>query len=46
MSPGERFRFLCEGKMAERIDRPISLAGGRIIDQDIRSYGVVITVEK
>lgn len=46
MNPGEQFIFLCEGKMAEKIDKPITLAGGRIVDRDIRSYAVVITVRK
>jgi hypothetical protein len=32
--------------MAERINKPIGLAGGEIVDRDDRSYGVVITVRK
>ena len=46
MSPGEQFCFICEGKMAERIDRPILKAGGEIISRDERSYCVVMTVRK
>ena len=46
MAPGEQFRFMCKDDMAKRIKKPITLAGGRIIDQDVRSYGVVITVRK
>lgn len=46
MLPGEQFIFLCESKMAESIDKPITRAGGTIIDRDIRSYGVVITMRK
>ena len=46
MAPGEQFCFICEGKMAERIDRPILKAGGEIIECDKRSYCVVMTVRK
>jgi hypothetical protein len=46
MNPGEQFRFMCKNDMAARINKPITLAGGKVIDQDVRSYGVVITVRK
>lgn len=45
-APGEGFRFLCDHKMAKRMPRVISAAGGEILDQDLRSYGVVILVHK
>ncbi len=46
MNTGEQFIFLCESKMAETINKPIIQAGGRIVNRDIRSYGVVITMRK
>lgn len=46
MAAGQEFRFLCTDKMAEKMDRVITLAGGKIIDRDDRSYGVVFSVLK
>ena len=46
MSPGEKYCFLCVNKMAEGMNRVVSLAGGEIIARDNRSYGVVLTVRK
>jgi len=46
MDAGQEFRFLCEKKMAEKMDRVVALGGGEIFDKDIRSYGVVIAVRK
>ena len=46
MSPGEQYCFLCVNKMAEGMDRVVSLASGEILARDNRSYGVVLTVRK
>ena len=46
MEAGSKFHFLCSEKMAEQMDRVISLAGGKIFAKDVRSYGVVISVRK
>jgi len=46
MTAGQEFRFLCLEKMAEKMDRLVALGGGKIIDKDVRSYGVVIAVRK
>jgi hypothetical protein len=46
MAAGQEFRFLCIDKMAEKMDRIVALAGGEILDKDVRSYGVVIFVRK
>jgi hypothetical protein len=46
MAAGENFCFLCIEKMAEKMDRIITLSGGEIFNRDIRSYGVVICVRK
>lgn len=46
MTPGEQFRFLCVNKMAEGMDQVVSSAGGEILNKEIRSYGVVLTVLK
>ena len=46
MAGGEEFRFLCNGIMAEKMDRVVALADGEILDKDVRPYGVVISVRK
>jgi hypothetical protein len=46
MVSGQEFIFLCEGKMAEKMNRVVDLGGGEIFDRDVRSYGVVISVRK
>ncbi len=46
MEAGQEFRFLCIEKMAEKIDRVITLGDGEIYHRDDRSYGVVISVRK
>ena len=46
MAAGQEFRFLCIEKMAEKMDRIVSIGGGEITDKDVRSYGVVISVRK
>ena len=46
ISSGEEFHFLCEQKMAEKMERLVPLAGGEIFNKDVRSYGVVISVRK
>ena len=46
MAVGQDFHFLCSDKMAEKMDRVVSLAGGEISHREIRSYGVVISVRK
>ena len=43
---GYRFRFLCDTKMASRMGPVIIEAHGRIVEEDVRSYGVVFLVEK
>ena len=42
MAVGQEFCFLC----IEKMDRIVALAGGEIINTDVRSYGVVICVRK
>jgi len=46
MTAGQEFHFLCNDKMAEKMDRIVSLAGGKIFQTDVRSYGVVVSVRK
>lgn len=46
MAAGQQFHFLCNDKMAEKMDRIVDLAGGEIFDRDDRSYGVVLSVRK
>ncbi len=46
MVAGQEFRFICIEKMAEKMDRIVALGGGKIVDTDFRSYGVVISVRK
>ena len=46
MTPGQQYRFICVKKMAEGMDRLVASGGGRILDKDVRSYGVVFTVQK
>ncbi len=46
MNPGEQYCFLCVNKMAEGMNRVVSLAGGEILARDNRTYGVVLTVRK
>lgn len=46
MAAGQEFHFLCEEKMAEKMDRVVALAGGEIFEKDERSYGTVISVRK
>ena len=46
MAAGQEFCFLCIEKMAEKMDRIVALAGGEILNRDVRSYGVVICVRK
>jgi len=43
---GQEFHFLCSDKMAEGMGRIVSLGGGEIFQQDIRSYGVVLSIRK
>jgi hypothetical protein len=46
MEQGQEFRFPCDKKMAEKMDRIVALAHGEIFDCDTRYYGVVISVRK
>jgi len=46
MAGGEEFHFLCIPKMAEKMDRIVTLGGGEIFSRNDRSYGVVISVRK
>ena len=46
MAAGQEFHFLCIEKMAEKMDRVVTLGGGEIFNRDDRSYGVVISVRK
>jgi len=46
MVAGQEFCFICIEKMAEKMDRIVTLAGGDIFNQEDRSYGVVICVRK
>ncbi|BCL63264.1 hypothetical protein DGMP_39570 [Desulfomarina profundi] len=46
MATGEEFHFICDGKMADKIERIILLNGGEISAKDTRSYGVVISIRK
>lgn len=46
MVAGQEFHFLCNKKMAEKMDRVVRLGGGEIFERDDRSYGVVISVRK
>jgi len=46
MEVGREFHFLCNDKMADKMDRIASLAGGEIVSKDVRSYGVVLCVRK
>ncbi len=41
---GDTFRFMCDHKMAEKMDAVIEGAGGQIMEKDVRSYGVVFFV--
>lgn len=44
--PGENFRFLCDHTMAAKMDTVVARADGEILERDVRSYGVVLFVEK
>jgi len=46
MKSGQQYRFICVSKMAEGMDRLVAAGGGKILDKDVRSYGVVFTVQK
>jgi hypothetical protein len=46
MTAGQEFCFLCIEKMAEKMARIVTFAGGEISKRDDRSYGVVICVRK
>ncbi|MEN8190673.1 MAG: hypothetical protein ABFS19_12575 [Thermodesulfobacteriota bacterium] len=45
-SPGDGYRFLCRSEMAREMVPLISGAGGEIVEEDVRSYGVVMLVRK
>jgi hypothetical protein len=46
MAQGEEYTFLCVPKMAKKMDRVVANANGEILEKDVRSYGVVISVRK
>jgi len=46
MNTGQKFQFVCDEKMAEKIGRVISLNGGEIVTTRTTSEGTVITVRK
>jgi hypothetical protein len=46
MKTGESFTFICLLKMAEKINRVVTLASGAIDNWNEREYGVVISVHK
>jgi len=46
LAEGETFTILCAKKMAEGMDKHVTRAGGLILTRDVRSFGVIITVQK
>ena len=46
MKTGQRFNFICQPVMAEKIERIINLAGGEVLEQGKRQYGIVFSVKK
>ena len=46
MAEGQEFTFLCVAKMAEEMEPIIARGGGEIVKKDIRSYGIVMSVQK
>jgi len=46
MSIGQKFHFICDEKMAAKIERVITLNDGEIIDRDSKSCGIVISIRK
>jgi hypothetical protein len=46
MAASEEFHFLCNEIMADKMDRVVALAGGEILNKDVREYGVVVSVRK
>lgn len=46
MDTGDEFQFICDKKMADKMDRVITINGGEMMEKDVRSYGVVIQVKK
>lgn len=46
MRSGHQYTFLCVPKMAEGMDKVVTVAEGEIIARDERNYGVVLTVRK
>jgi hypothetical protein len=46
ITTGQEFHFLCEQKMAEKMNHVVRLGDGEIFKKDIRSYGVVVSVRK
>jgi len=43
---GEQFCFLCDLRMADKMEPVIRCAGGEILSRDDRSYGVVMVVAR
>jgi hypothetical protein len=46
MECSQEFSCLCDPKMAARMDRVITLAGGEISDRDEYGFGVRLQVRK
>ncbi len=43
---GQSFCFLCVPKMAEKMDKVVERGDGEIVEKDVRSYGIVLSVRK
>jgi hypothetical protein len=46
MNVGESFSFICLPKMAEKMERVVTLASGLVDNWNEKEYGVVISVRK
>lgn len=46
MDLGDKFSCLCDHKMADRMDRVTSIAGGKICERKEQSFGVVLQIKK
>lgn len=46
LEPGGEFQFVCDSKMADKMERVVSMAGGEIAAKDLHSDGIVIKVSK
>ena len=46
MNTGQKFQFICDEKMAEKIGRIIALNGGEIATTETIFKGIIVTVRK